>query len=195
MRRSSAGAARVTGSARCGSGRRASRTACAGSATPRWRSRCSAKRALERELHGGVLADKQGIQWQMAESTMELYQGKLMVLHAAYLIENGLPFRHEVSMCKHHVANMLVARDRPRDPGARRARLLDRHRRSRACCATRAAARLVDGADEVHISQIAPPPARGVPAGGDHAERDGLRLALLIAVKRARRDVLVANRN
>ena len=69
----------------------------------------TAKRALARELHGGVLADKQGIQWQLAESTMELYQCKLMVLHAAYLIENGLPFRHEVAMCKHHVANTCGA--------------------------------------------------------------------------------------
>ena len=45
------------------------------------------QRALDRKLHDGVLADKQGIQWQMAQSTMELYQCKLMVLHAAYLIE------------------------------------------------------------------------------------------------------------
>src|SRR6185369_3050012 len=65
------------------------------------------KRALERGLHGGVLADKQGIQWKMAESAMELYAAKLMVLHAAYLIENGRPFKQEVSMAKHHVANTL----------------------------------------------------------------------------------------
>ena len=30
-----------------------------------------------------------------------------MVLHAAYKIESGLPFRQEVSMAKHHVANTL----------------------------------------------------------------------------------------
>ena len=66
-----------------------------------------AKRALARELHGGVLADKQGIQWQLAESTMELYQCKLMVLHAAYKIDHGLDFKSEVSMTKHFVANAL----------------------------------------------------------------------------------------
>jgi acyl-CoA dehydrogenase len=38
---------------------------------------------------------------------MELYQSKLMVLHAAYRIEHGLPFRTEVSMAKHFVANSL----------------------------------------------------------------------------------------
>jgi len=65
------------------------------------------KRALDRPLHGGVLADKQLIQAKMAESAMELYAAKLMVLHAAYLIEKGKPFRQEVSMAKHHVANML----------------------------------------------------------------------------------------
>jgi len=111
-------------------------------------------RALERELHGGVLADKQLIQAMMAESAMELYAAKLMVLHAAYLIEKGLPFRQEVSIAKHHVANMLwritdraiqvhgalgYSTDTPLE------RML-RHARS---------ARLVDGADEVHLSQIA----------------------------------------
>jgi acyl-CoA dehydrogenase len=42
------------------------------------------RRAMERRLHGGVLADKQLIQAMIAESTLELYAGKLMVLHAAY---------------------------------------------------------------------------------------------------------------
>src|SRR5262249_57190237 len=104
------------------------------------------KRAIERELHGGVFADKQLIQQMMAESAMELYAAKLMVLHAAYLIERGLPFRQEVSIAKHHVANMLwriidraiqvhgalgYSRDSPLERMLRHAR----------------AARLVDGAD------------------------------------------------
>jgi len=112
------------------------------------------RRALERELHGGVLADKQLIQAMMAESAMELYAAKLMVLHAAYLIEHALPFRQEVSIAKHHVANMLwritdraiqvhgalgYSTDTPLESMLRHAR----------------SARLVDGADEVHLSQIA----------------------------------------
>ena len=65
------------------------------------------ERATGRYSHGSFLSEKQGIQWLISESTIELYQAKLMVLHAAYRIENGLEFRTEVSMAKHHVANTL----------------------------------------------------------------------------------------
>jgi acyl-CoA dehydrogenase len=112
------------------------------------------KRAMERRVQGGLLVDKQAIQFMMSESAMELYTAKLMVLHAAYLIENKLPFRQEVSMAKHHVANMLwkitdraiqvhgalgYSTDTPLESMLRHAR----------------SARLVDGADEVHMTQIA----------------------------------------
>ncbi len=112
------------------------------------------KRAMERKVQGGLLVDKQAIQFMMSESAMELYTAKLMVLHAAYLIENQLPFRQEVSMAKHHVANMLwkitdraiqvhgalgYSTDTPLESMLRHAR----------------SARLVDGADEVHMTQIA----------------------------------------
>jgi len=111
-------------------------------------------RALKRELHGGVLADKQLIQLKMSESALELYQCKLMVLHSAYLIEKGLPFRNEVSMTKHHVANTLwrVIDRAIQVHGAlgystdTELESMMKHARS---------ARLVDGADEVHLSQIA----------------------------------------
>ena len=111
-------------------------------------------RALKRFSHGSLLADKQAIQWMMADSAMELYIGKLMVLHAAYKIENNLPFRQEVSMAKVHVANALwriidrsiqvhgalgYSTDTP---------LADMMRNARS-------ARLVDGADEVHMQTIA----------------------------------------
>ncbi|MFB3093764.1 MAG: acyl-CoA dehydrogenase family protein, partial [Dehalococcoidia bacterium] len=111
-------------------------------------------RALKRYSHGSYLAEKQAIQWMMSESAMELYTGKLMVLHAAYKIENGLPFRQEVSMAKVHVANALwkiidrsiqvhgalgYSTDTPLERMMRNAR----------------AARLADGADEVHMQTIA----------------------------------------
>ena len=64
-------------------------------------------RSLERYSHGSILAEKQGVQWMIADSAMELYQGKLMVLHAAYKIDAGEDFKSEVSMAKHFVANML----------------------------------------------------------------------------------------
>ena len=50
------------------------------------------ERSLERFSHGSLLAEKQGIQWLIADSTMELYQSKLMVLHAAYKIDRGEDF-------------------------------------------------------------------------------------------------------
>jgi acyl-CoA dehydrogenase len=111
-------------------------------------------RALNRYAHGSYLAEKQGIQWMIADSTMELYQGKLMVLHAAYRIENGLPFKTEVSMAKHFVANSLwriidraiqvhgalgYSNDTPLADMLKQARW----------------ARFADGADEVHQWTIA----------------------------------------
>ncbi|MBG0815667.1 acyl-CoA dehydrogenase family protein [Planomonospora sp. ID82291] len=64
-------------------------------------------RALNRYSHGSLLAEKQGVQWLIADSAMELYQCKLMVLHAASKIDKGEDFRTEVSMAKHFVANSL----------------------------------------------------------------------------------------
>lgn len=112
------------------------------------------KRSLERFAHGSLLAEKQGIQWMIADSSMELYQGKLMVLHAAYKIDRGDDFRSEVSMAKHFVANSLnrivdraiqvhgalgYSTDTPLAQMAQHARW----------------ARFADGADEVHQWRIA----------------------------------------
>lgn len=111
-------------------------------------------RAQKRYAHGSLLADKQGIQWMMAESALDLYAAKLMVLHAAYKIEKKEDFRAEVSMAKHHVANTLwktvdralqvhgalgYSEDTPL------AQMLIQARWSR----------LADGADEVHLMRIA----------------------------------------
>jgi hypothetical protein len=64
-------------------------------------------RAQKRYSHGSLLSEKQAIQWMIADSGMELYAAKLMVLHAAYRIENKLDFKTEVSYAKHHVATTL----------------------------------------------------------------------------------------
>jgi acyl-CoA dehydrogenase len=111
-------------------------------------------RALKRYAHGSYLAEKQGIQWLIADSTMELYQCKLMVLHAAYKIDRGEDFKSEVSMAKHFVANSLgriidraiqvhgalgYSSDTPLGGMLKQARW----------------ARFADGADEVHQWRIA----------------------------------------
>ena len=111
-------------------------------------------RSTKRYAHGSLLSEKQGIQWLIADSAMELYQSKLMVLHAAYLIDSGADFRTEVSMAKHFVANALnrivdraiqvhgalgYSTDTPLASMAQHARW----------------ARFADGADEVHQWRIA----------------------------------------
>lgn len=112
------------------------------------------ERAKSRYAHGSLLSEKQGIQWMMSDSALELYASKLMVLHAAYKIENGMDFKQEVSMAKHHVANTLwrvvdravqvhgalgYSTDSPLSGMLQQARW----------------ARFADGADEVHQMRIA----------------------------------------
>ena len=111
-------------------------------------------RSLNRYSHGSYLAEKQGIQWMISDSAMELYQSKLMVLHAAYLIDTKQDFIAEVSMAKHFVANSLnriidraiqvhgalgYSTDTPLADMAKQARW----------------ARFADGADEIHQMRIA----------------------------------------
>lgn len=111
-------------------------------------------RAMERYSHGSLLAEKQGIQWLISDSAVELYQCKLMVLHAAYQIEQGMDFIAVVSMAKHFVANSLwriidraiqvhgalgYSTDTPLAHMLQQARW----------------ARFADGADEIHQMRIA----------------------------------------
>ena len=122
------------------------------------------ERSLDRYSHGSVLAEKQGIQWLIADSAMELYQSKLMVLHAAYRIDQGEDFTAEVSMAKHFVANALN-------------RIIDRsiqvHGALGYSTDTPLAhmyqqarwARFADGADEIHQMRIA---QRTIAAWRDH---------------------------
>ena len=111
-------------------------------------------RATTRYAHGSYLAEKQGIQWMIADSAMELYQSKLMVLHAAYKIDRGEDFKSEVSMAKHFIAQSL-------------GRIIDRAIQVHGALGystdtdlaemyTQARwARFADGADEVHQWRIA----------------------------------------
>ncbi|MGH2700428.1 MAG: acyl-CoA dehydrogenase family protein [Actinomycetota bacterium] len=67
----------------------------------------AAERALERETFGEPLATRQTVQNWLADSAIELYASRLMVLHAAYLIERGDEYRQEVSMAKVFVSEIL----------------------------------------------------------------------------------------
>jgi alkylation response protein AidB-like acyl-CoA dehydrogenase len=67
----------------------------------------AAGRAVEREAFGRRLAEHQGVQWMFADSAIELYAARLMVLHAAWKIDRGLDHRQEISMIKVFVAESL----------------------------------------------------------------------------------------
>jgi acyl-CoA dehydrogenase len=110
--------------------------------------------ANHRQTFGQPLARRQAIQWMIADSAMEIYQCKLMILHAAFKIDRGDDFRTEVSMAKHFVANSLN-------------RIIDRalqvHGALGYSTDTPLAnmmqharwARFADGADEIHQMRIA----------------------------------------
>jgi acyl-CoA dehydrogenase len=116
-----------------------------------------AKRSLEiagdyvsrRESFGIKLADREGVQWLLGEAAMGIQVGRLLVMHAAWKLDQGDFARKEVSMAKVAVAGTLhqavdtaiqlcgahgYSKDTPLEWIYRYARQ----------------ARLVDGASEVH---------------------------------------------
>ena len=112
------------------------------------------RRLHEREAFGRPLAEHQALQWFIADSATDLYASRVMVLHAAWKVENGLPHREEVSMVKTFVSEAFgrvvdravqifgadgIADDLPIERLYRDAR----------------AARIYDGASEVHRMVIA----------------------------------------
>ncbi len=68
----------------------------------------AARRAMEhavqyasvRESFGQILSQHQGVQFMVADSEIELHAARLMVWHAAYLLDRGDKARHETSMAK-----------------------------------------------------------------------------------------------
>jgi alkylation response protein AidB-like acyl-CoA dehydrogenase len=61
-------------------------------------------RLLERKAFGRELARHQMLQAMIADSAMDLYASRLMVLHTAWKLEQGLPHRQEVAMTKTFVS-------------------------------------------------------------------------------------------
>ncbi len=114
----------------------------------------SAARLLTRKAFGKELARHQGLQFMLADSAMDLYASRLMVLHTAWKVERGLPHRQEVAMTKTFVSEAFgriadravqmhgaagIAMDLPISRIYQDAR----------------AARIYDGASEVHRMVIA----------------------------------------
>ena len=114
----------------------------------------TARRTLERKAFGKELARHQALQFFLADSAIDLYASRLMVLHTAWKVERGLPHRQEVAMVKTFVSEAFgrvmdravqvfgshgVATDQPIAQWYADAR----------------AARIYDGASEVHRMTIA----------------------------------------
>jgi acyl-CoA dehydrogenase len=112
------------------------------------------QRLLTRKTFGKELARHQMMQAMIADSAIDLYASRLMVLHTAFKLENGLPHRQEVAMTKTFVSEAFgriadravqihgaagIAMDLPV------ARIYQDAR----------AARIYDGASEVHRMTIA----------------------------------------
>jgi acyl-CoA dehydrogenase len=112
------------------------------------------RRALDRQVHGGPLAEKQFIQGFIADSYMDIQASRLMTIRCAELMENGLDARTDISAIKIFVPNAMhrvvdraiqvhgalgVSSETPLEGMYRSARTL----------------RLADGPDEVHRILIA----------------------------------------
>ena len=103
----------------------------------------------EREGFGIKLADRESVQLKMGEIAYQIQIGRLLTMHAAWMLDQGDYARKEVSMAKVHVADALhKAADTCIQLNGARGYSKDTilewvYRYARQ-------ARLVDGADEVH---------------------------------------------
>jgi acyl-CoA dehydrogenase len=108
----------------------------------------------EREGFGIKLADRESVQMKLGEIGQQIQIGRLLTMHAAWMLDQGGRARKEVSMAKVHVAETLhrAADMAIQLQGARGfskdtiVEWIYRYARS---------ARLVDGASEVHMMVLA----------------------------------------
>lgn len=63
--------------------------------------------ARERESFGRTLSDHQAVQFMVADSEIEMHASRLMIWHAAWLLDNGEKAQHESSMAKVFVAETV----------------------------------------------------------------------------------------
>ena len=87
------------------------------------------ERAVSRYSHGSLLSEKQMVQDWVATSHAEMQAARLLTLHAAWKMDKVGASQRAQRDRGHQVLRRerALQRDRPRHPGARRARLLDRH--------------------------------------------------------------------
>ncbi len=109
---------------------------------------------VRREGFGVKLADRESVQIKLGEVAHQIQIGRLLTMHAAWMLDQGGRARKEVSMAKVHVADTLhkaadVAIQLNGARGYSKDTILEWvYRAARA-------ARLVDGATEVHMMVLA----------------------------------------
>src|SRR5215204_5287900 len=67
----------------------------------------SAERVTSRETFGKPLAERQAVQFMLAECATQLYISRLMLMHIAYKAEKGMDLRQENGIAKVYLANMV----------------------------------------------------------------------------------------
>ncbi|WP_291855831.1 acyl-CoA dehydrogenase family protein [Bradyrhizobium sp.] len=67
----------------------------------------AAAHVTKRSTFGQLLADRQAVQFMLADCASELYIGRLMLLHIAYKAEKGMDIRQENSIAKIFHAHMV----------------------------------------------------------------------------------------
>lgn len=108
----------------------------------------------ERKAFGATLAERESVQIMMGELAAEIEKGRLLTMHAAWVLDQGGKAQKEVSMAKIHVADVL---HKAADTGIQLCgakgystdTVLEWIYRYARC------ARLVDGASEVHKMVLA----------------------------------------
>ena len=63
--------------------------------------------AKQRETFGRAIAERQAIQWMLADMATELYAARNMVYHASWKCDQGDPIITEASMCKYYATEMV----------------------------------------------------------------------------------------
>jgi acyl-CoA dehydrogenase len=61
----------------------------------------------ERSAFGTRLAEHEGVQWLLGESAMDVQIGRLLTMHAAWMLDQGDFARKEIAMAKVAVADVL----------------------------------------------------------------------------------------
>lgn len=108
----------------------------------------------DRETFGKPLADRQAIQWMLAESALDIHTTRLLTYETAWKADRGIDVRHEASMVKLHSSRTLqevidrvmqmhggiaMTKDLPLERWYREARVR----------------RIVEGPTEIHLRTIA----------------------------------------